>query len=303
MIFYRYFEPHNMYVAAVIDTNEVINQPLAAIRYLVGFSILIGILILALALKFLMRLISKPIEETSVILEQMSRGINKYELKTHRKDEIGTIFSLIDNLKTGLRNTAEFAIEIGKNNFEHPFNPMSNEDVLGNALLEMRESLKKAAEDDKMRKIEDEKRRWTNEGLAKFGEILRLNNDNMEVLSHNIIKNLVKYLNINQGGLFIATEDHTEEKFLEMTACYAFDRQKYLSKRIEIGEGITGTCYLEGQTIYLKQLPENYISITSGLGDATPGYLLVVPLKLMIRFMELQSWHHSMNSRRMKLSL
>jgi methyl-accepting chemotaxis protein len=294
IMYFRYYQPLDLYVGAVINTDEVINKPLAAIKYLVLISIFLGIILLSVVVKLLMKLISQPIAETAAMLEKMSLGITQQEHQTHRKDEIGLIYGLINRLISGLRNTAEFAIEIGKKNFEHPFTPMSDQDALGNALLNMRESLQKAALDEEVRKLEDEKRRWTNEGLAKFGEILRLNNDNMEVLSSNIIRNLVKYLKINQGGLFIANINVQGEKYLEMTACYAYDRQKFLKKSFEIGEGITGTCFQEGQTIYMKRLPENYISITSGLGDATPGFLLVVPLLLneeVHGVIELASFH------------
>ena len=93
---------------------------------------------------------------------------------------------------------------------------MSEEDVLGNSLIEMRDNLKSVAEEDK-------RRNWSTSGLATFGEILRQNNDNIEKLSDDIISNLVKYLNCNQGGLYIINDDE-EEAYLELKACYAWDK-------------------------------------------------------------------------------
>lgn len=42
---------------------------------------------------------------------------------------------------------------------------------------------------------------------------------------------------------------------------------------------MVGQTFLEGQTTLLSDIPQGYTSITSGLGDATPAYLIIVPLK------------------------
>ena len=70
------------------------------------------------------------------------------------------------------------------------------------------------------------------------------------------------------------------EEALELKACYAYERKKYIEKRIEIGMGLLGQCYLEGATVFMTSVPDNYLQITSGLGQANPKCLILVPLKM-----------------------
>jgi PAS domain S-box-containing protein len=62
--------------------------------------------------------------------------------------------------------------------------------------------------------------------------------------------------------------------------CYAYQRKKFVDKRIEIGQGMVGQCFLEGETTHITNIPEEYTHITSGLGDTKPTTLLIVPLKM-----------------------
>jgi GAF domain-containing protein len=65
-----------------------------------------------------------------------------------------------------------------------------------------------------------------------------------------------------------------------LIACYAYDRKKFFHKRMEMGEGLVGQCILDSDSIYMDEVPDNYVNITSGLGFANPQMILLVPLKV-----------------------
>ncbi|HBF87320.1 MAG TPA: hypothetical protein DDX39_01670 [Bacteroidales bacterium] len=182
------------------------------------------------------------------------------------KEKTGKIIQFTENLRSG-------KINIDVEN-------IAKDDVLAKALRDLQNDLKDSKVEEAKRRKEDAQRNWTSEGLAQFGEILRNDNDNIEVLSYNIISNLVKYLKANQGGVFIINENENNEKYFDMTACYAYDRKKFANKRLEWGEGLIGTCALEQEKILLTDVPDEYVDITSGLGNANPRAILIVPLKI-----------------------
>lgn len=244
---------------------------------------LIGILLLSgfiylMTLKFLIN----PISKVTQNLERLSKGHvdNSMIVDVDNNDEIGTMITHLNKTVEGLYKKTEFAKQVGMGNYDTSLELLSDEDVLGKSLIEMNENLRKAREEALIRQRDEEKRRWVNEGLARFGDILRQNNNDIEALSASIVKNLVGILNANQGGLFIYNDENTDEPYFELTAAYAYNRQKFIKKHILLGEGLVGTCALEKQTIYLKEIPENYIAISSGLGEAKPRNLLIVPLKV-----------------------
>lgn len=224
------------------------------------------------------RSLANPINKTKNILLQMSRGVLPKDKLTEGNDEIGQMSRALNQVVQGLNDVSTFTVEIGKANFSTDFKPLSEDDTLGLSLLEMREELIKAKKEEEKRQEENIHRNWASQGVALFSDILRQNNDNLEKLSYEIISNMVRYTNSNQGGIFIANDIDRDHLFLEMTACYAYDRQKFLTKKIEIGEGLVGRCYQEKERIYLTEVPNNYIKITSGLGDNNPTCLLLIPL-------------------------
>ena len=232
---------------------------------------LVGLILAILIAALLSNYLVKSISQLKSLIDALRNGDLPDPVHIASKDEIAEIADSVNHLTSGLRTTSEFAGEIGKGNFEMDFQPLSEKDILGNSLLGMRSSLIKVAEDEK-------KRNWATEGLAKFGDILRGNNDGLEVLADNIISGLVKYMNANQGGLFIVNDNNRNDVHLELIACYAWNKKKYLHMRIEEGDGLVGQAWQENDTLYITDVPENFAKITSGLGDANPNSFLIVPL-------------------------
>jgi len=266
---------------ALVVPIDYIKAESQSIVYIAIFVGLLGVLFLTLIIWLIARNISKPLEKTTFVLGKLSQGEINTDLKiqVNSQDEIGNIAESVNLLIDGLNNTAKFSFEIGKGNLDAELVLRSKDDIIGKALLEMRESLKYANKEELKRKEEDVKQNWSTLGETIFGEILRERSENIEEFSYKIISNLVKYISANQGGLFIINDDNKNDIFLELTASYAFDRKKSIQKKINIGIGLVGRCYQEAETIYMNDVPNDYVNITSGLGEENPKHILIVPFK------------------------
>jgi len=242
-----------------------------------GLLILIG---LSLLIYFIIsKLIIKRVEIIKDAIGALADGKIIDKINISYDDEIGVVNKALNKLGNKFADLSEFANQIGQGNNDVNLSNVNESDTLSNSLLSMKDNIITANEQEKQRIEEDEKRNWATSGYAKFGDILRQNSDDIDSLSDVIVKELVRYLDANQAALFIVNEEDGES-FLELDAAYAYDRKKFTDKKIDIGEGLVGTCAIEKQTIYLTEIPRDYINITSGLGTAVPTSILIVPLKI-----------------------
>lgn len=145
-------------------------------------------------------------------------------------------------------------------------------------LLESEKRMKENLRIIEQNQEEEKKRNWATEGISKISEILRSHHDQEDIFDL-IIATIVRYMNINQGSLYVLKEmKEGENTMIELKSCFAYDRKKFIEQEIEAGQGLLGQAYYEKDIIYMTEIPQNYIRITSGLGDANPTALIIVPL-------------------------
>ncbi len=259
----------NKELTSVFKTNyEETNQFLASVIFI---TFMLNLLVLLVGTFVIGTYFITPLKKISESAEKVANGDVNINTDYRRKDEIGEVSGSLSLIVNSFKQYADFAQNIGQGKFDTPFTLKSEQDALGTALQAMRENLRRI--DD-----EDNKRNWSNEGFTLFAGILRNNEQNFEEFSYQIISNLVKYLEANQGGIFLLIKEN-EEEYLELKASFAYNKRKYEEKKVAVGQGLLGQAILERDIIYLKDVPQEYLHITSGLGKATPKCLLIAPLQ------------------------
>jgi len=256
---------------------------LAFVGYLLNYNpqsftdeIALGIILLITPLMYLYlkRKTIKPLTSMVNKLASIRSGNLADKIDGAEVAELREVTDTVNQLTDSIQNALEFIKSIEEGDLTQEYNgaeDVDHEDVLKDVLIKMRTQMQKISEEDKQRN-------WIAEGLAQFGDLLRTNSNDVNELGQRVVCDLVKYLGINQGGLFILNDNNSDEPYLELISCYAYERKKYLDKKVEIGEGLLGQAFLEKQIIYLTEIPKNHINITSGLGEAPPRSLLIVPL-------------------------
>jgi methyl-accepting chemotaxis protein len=217
--------------------------------------------------------VSVPAFSIHILLILFYSGLCMYwaNLQRAQTRESATGAILMENQIKIMDVNISFANNISQGNLNSDYGSQQA-DTLGESLINMRKSLIHASQ-------REEREKFSNIGLARVGELLRQHADNLEILCDKVIEEITKYMKANQGFVFVMENQGTADEHLNLLAARAWERKKYLKKKIDLGEGMVGQVALEKQTIFMTKVPDQYVTITSGLGESNPNCILIVPLK------------------------
>ena len=117
---------------------------------------------------------------------------------------------------------------------------------------------------------------WLNTNLTRFTRMLQGQRD-LTAVANTILSELAAVVSA-QHGVFYQLNTDGAEPILTMAAGYGYKERKHLSNRFHLGEGLVGQCALEKKRIVLTNVPSDYVQISSGLGEASPLNIAVLPV-------------------------
>jgi len=122
------------------------------------------------------------------------------------------------------------------------------------------------------RAIQDAKR---DENQTRMVSLDAVSRGDLSVLDlcQGIMRTLTPMLGAQVGALYVAKQDN-----LKLLASYAFVLRKGISDTFKFGEGIIGQVALEKSQVVLSDLPKDYLSISSSLGESRPAFVVITPL-------------------------
>ena len=260
----------NWGIVTKMDTAEMTARFDALVkRFLIAGGI---VLLLAVVVSLIFsRILIDSLLSLKDTLVMLGKGVLPDKVVSNSKDEVGQMGEATNQLVQALRRTANFAHKIGEGAYDTEFTQSSDDDTLGNALLNMRDSIQNAEK-------RDTERNWIVTGVAEVGEILRSHN-NLEELGNEVTAYVAKKIDAVQGAFYVTDDDDKENVLITMKASYAYNKQKHLKAQFRMAEGLVGQAAIEQDTLVRTEIPYDYVTVTSGLlGDQRPEALMIVPL-------------------------
>jgi HAMP domain-containing protein/signal transduction histidine kinase/CheY-like chemotaxis protein len=182
---------------------------------------------------------------------------------------------LADNLTRQIRAILTVVTDVTQGNLTGSIDVAAKGEVetLKNGLNQMILTLKETSD------INNEQD-WLKSNLSYFVRLMQ-GNSNLQALADVVITKVCTVLNV-QHGVFYALESNfnkdIDKPMLYMLASYAFHERKSVANRFEIGQGLVGQAALEKKRILVHNIPGDYIQVSSGLGNAQPLTVVVLPV-------------------------
>ena len=120
-------------------------------------------------------------------------------------------------------------------------------------------------------------REWTERqdrlktGIARLNETMRGDSE-IDVLASKVISEVCTYLGAQVGAIYLVQDGATPT--LRLVSSYAYTQRKNLANVFQLGEGLVGQAALERKQILIRNVPEDYVRVTSGLGGRGPPVYL-----------------------------
>ncbi len=204
------------------------------------------------------------------------------------RDLTQNVNQLAGNLTTQVRAIAEVSTAVTQGDLTRQISVDAMgevaelSDTINQMIANLRETTQKNAEQD-----------WLNTNLARISGLMQGQRD-LATVSRLIMSEISPLVSAQHGAFFLTHGDNGDEAELRLIASYGYQKRKSVSNRFKIGEALVGQAALEGKSILVSEAPPDYIKVTSGLGEATPVNIVVMPILFedqVLAVVELASLH------------
>src|SRR2546425_1196897 len=187
------------------------------------------------------------------------------------KDLTDSVNFMAGNLTAPVRGIAKVATAVTKGDLTRSIKVEASGEVAA-----LKDNINEMIRNLKEQTLKNSEQDWLKTNLAKFSRMLQGQRDLLTV-GRLILSDLAPVVSA-QHAVFYILEQGDEGVHLRMLASYAHKGVSEVGKKIDLGEGLVGQCAIEKQKIFLTNVPRDYVRISSGLGEAAPQNIIVLPV-------------------------
>jgi HAMP domain-containing protein/signal transduction histidine kinase/CheY-like chemotaxis protein len=187
------------------------------------------------------------------------------------RDLTANVNQLAANLTTQVRAIADVATAVTKGDLTRSVavealgEVAELKDNINEMIRNLRDTTRKNMEQD-----------WLKTNLAKFSRMLQGQRD-LAAVSQLILSDLAPLVAAHHGVFYIV-DSSGDQPTIKLLSSYAYQDRKHVKSEFQVGEGLVGQCAASRRMLRINDVPESYIQISSGLGEAPPRSIAVLPV-------------------------
>lgn len=243
------------------------------------FLILSIVLVIGL-ITYTIIIITKTLNELNKAAEKIATGATGLQIKAESDDAIGSLARSIIRIDQNNKALTTAAAAIGSGHFEVEVAPRSNEDILGNAVLQMKNNLQTFS-------IQNQEKDWVQTGVAQLNDLI-IGEKNLNELAAKVVRFITSYTNSQVGAFYFSPD----QKHLHLLSSVALDTEK-IKKELQFGETVAGQAALEGKEIFLQNVSGVELLVDYSGGTLKPEAIIAFPVyyeKLLKAVIEIGSF-------------
>jgi len=187
------------------------------------------------------------------------------------KDLTDNVNLLAANLTTQVRAIADVATAVTKGDLTREIQVDARGEV-----VELKDNINAMIQNLRATTEQNTEQDWLKTNLARFTNMLQGQRD-LTTVGRMLLSELAPLVNAQCGAIY-QMDASNGAPHLAMLASYARAMSQEERSRLALGDGLVGQCALEKSRILLSDIPPDYMRITSGLGEAAPRNLIVLPV-------------------------
>ena len=185
------------------------------------------------------------------------------------KDLTGNVNLLADNLTNQVRAIAEVATAVTKGDLTRSIQVEASGEV-----AELKDNINTMIDNLRLTTDRNKEQDWLKTNLARFTGMLQGQRD-LGTVGRMLLSELAPLVNAQQGLIY--QTDSEDSNTMMLLSAYASNADGQL-ERVAMGEGLIGQCAREKQRMLIQDLPPNTLAVRSGLFEAVPRNVIVLPV-------------------------